>query len=329
MKRILTGVKPTGIPHIGNYLGAIKPAITMSHTDRTESFLFIADYHALTTVRDPKIMKEDVHNVAATWLALGLDPAKTVFYRQSAIPEIFELTWILTCFCSKGEMNRAHAYKALTQANIDGGKDDPDQNIGMGIYTYPILMAADILLFNSDIVPVGADQVQHIEIARDLAQRFNHYYGDVLKIPEASVQKDGAAVVGLDGRKMSKSYGNSIELWLPEKKLKKTINKITTNSQAPEESKIFEGTIVDLYNYFATEQEITDLRSWYAKGIGWGEAKAELFKVVNRELEGPREKYHELMTNTSKIDEILAEGAKRASITAKQVLATVRQACGI
>ncbi len=329
MKRVLTGVKPTGVPHIGNYLGAIKPAISMSHESNIESFLFIADYHALTTMRNPKEMQDGVYNVAATWLALGLDPKKTCFYRQSDVPEIFELTWILTCFCSKGEMNRAHAYKALVQANIDNGKEDTDHNIGMGIYTYPILMAADILLFNSDIVPVGADQVQHIEIARDLAQRFNHYYGDVIKLPEAKVQAEGNQIPGMDGRKMSKSYGNSIELWLPEKKLQKTINKITTDSRPPEEAKEFKGTVADLYKLFANQDEIKALKERYSKGIGWGEAKAELFNVINKELSTPREKYNQLMENKAEIDEVLTQGAKRASIEAKKVLAKIRQATGI
>ena len=328
-KTCLTGIKPTGMPHLGNYLGAIKPAIEMANSGEYDASYFIADYHSLTTIYDPKKLNEYSYEVAAVWLAMGLDPSKSTLYKQSDIPEIMEVNWILSCFTSKGLMNRAHAYKAITQENIDH-KRDPDQNINMGIYSYPVLMSADILFLETQVVPVGADQLQHIEIARDIANAFNHHYGEVFTVPEALVRKDGALIPGLDGRKMSKSYDNHIPLFLPEKKLKKMINKITTDSQPPEAPKNPDDSLIfDLYKLFAGEKEINELSDWYKKGIGWGEAKAELFKVINKELAGPREIYHELMANKSRIDDVLEQGRDKVRPKAQKFLSEVKTKVGV
>jgi len=330
VKTVLTGVKPTGEIHLGNYLGAIKPAIEMSLDPNYQNFLFIADYHAFTAVHDAKELQESIYHVACAWLALGVDPIKVIFYRQSDVKAIFEINWILNCMTSKGLMNRAHAYKALVQQNIDEGRAEEDHNIGMGIYSYPILMAADILSFDADYIPVGKDQVQHIEIARDIAQRINHHFGDVLKLPAAMVPKTGHSVVGLDGRKMSKSYGNTIPLFLPEKKLQKLINRITTDSTPPEAPKDpAQSNIFEIYSAMATPEEIEHLRKRYQVGISWGEAKAILFEKVNSVVAGPRAKYEELINNKPYIDQILQEGAKKASVKAEEVLARLRTAIGI
>lgn len=325
----LTGVKPTGMPHLGNYLGAIRPAIEMAKTGEYEGYYFIADYHTLTVVHDRKVMNDYIYEVAATWLALGLDPENITLYQQSHIPEILELNWILSCFTAKGIMNRAHAYKAKVQDNQDNERD-PDQGVNMGIYTYPILMAADILILNADSVPVGADQVQHIEITRDIAMAFNHHYGEIFNLPKAHVQENVGTIPGLDGRKMSKSYDNHIPLFLPTKKLQKMINKIKTDSsdpttpKNPEESLIFE-----LFCHFASANQVKELRDWYAKGIGWGEAKAELFKVIDAEIAPAREKYEELLANRSQIDEILAEGNAKVKPKAEALLKELRKAVGV
>lgn len=325
----LTGIKPTGSLHLGNYLGAIKPGVEMINSGDYDCFYFIADYHSLITVHDPKVLKEYSYEVAASWLALGLDPSKATLYRQSDIPEILELSWILNCFTVKGLMNRAHAYKAAVQENNEHERD-PDHGVNMGLYSYPILMAADILFLKSNMVPVGADQLQHIEIARDIAQVFNHHYGEVFTLPEGVVHKEQAIVPGLDGRKMSKSYGNTIPLFLTEKKLKKTINKIVTDSTPPEEPKDPNDSLIfDIYKLFASADEIKELDAWYRKGIGWGEAKAELFKVVNRQLEAPREIYNELMSDKKKVDLILEEGAQKVRPRAQEFLNQVKQTVGI
>ncbi|MBT7610233.1 MAG: tryptophan--tRNA ligase [Bacteriovoracaceae bacterium] len=328
-KTCLTGIKPTGMPHLGNYLGAIKPAIEMANSEDFESSYFIADYHSLTTIYDPTKLNEYIYEVAAVWLAMGLDPNKSTLYKQSDIPEVMEMNWILSCFTSKGLMNRAHAYKAITQDNLEN-KRDADQNINMGIYSYPVLMSADILFLETEVVPVGADQLQHIEIARDIANAFNHHYGEVFTVPEALVRKDFAVIPGLDGRKMSKSYDNTIPLFLPEKKLKKLINKITTDSQPPETPKNPNDSLIfDLFKLFAKKQEITDFDEWYKKGIGWGEAKAELFKVINRELEGPREIYNDLMKNRHQIDEVLVQGRDKVRPKAQKFLNEVKLKVGV
>ena len=327
-KICLTGIKSTGTPHWGNYLGAIKPAIEMANSGEYEGFFFIADYHSLTSVHDAKALRRDNYEVAATWIALGLDTKNNCLYQQSHIPEIMEFHWILSCFAAKGLMNRAHAYKACVQSNQELSRDD-DQGVNMGMFTYPILMAADILFLQSDVVPVGADQLQHIEIARDLANAFNHNYGNIFKLPEAIVRSD-ALIMGMDGRKMSKSYNNYISLFLTSKKLRKTINKITTDSLPPEAPKDPTNcTVFSLYKQFASSSEVLELEAWYKRGIGWGEAKAELFKVVDRELEGPREIFNTLMEDTSKIDEILHSGAQRVRPLAQNYLRLVKEKIGL
>lgn len=326
MKTILTGVKPTGMPHLGNLLGAIRPAIEMANSTNDKGIFFIADYHALTAVRDPEKFYEDVYSVAATWIALGLDPKKSIFYKQSDVSEIFELQWILSCMTPKGDMNRAHSYKAKVQENEAKGSKDLDHGINMGLYSYPILMSADILLYDTDLVPVGRDQKQHIEIARSIASRINQAYGEGTLIePQEVLQEHGAYVPGLDGRKMSKSYDNTIPLWVPEKKLRKLIMKITTDSSEPHEPKKTEGnTIMDLYKLFATKDQVEALKKRYATGIGWGEAKQELFEVVNEYLKEPREKYLHLMENKNLIDEILMDGKNNASLIAQKTMKRVR-----
>ncbi|MDR1031118.1 MAG: tryptophan--tRNA ligase [Treponema sp.] len=330
MKRIaLTGIKPTGILHIGNYFGAIKPALQLAQD--YDARYFIADYHALNTVKDPKELAAHIREVAAGWLAAGLNPEKVIFYRQSSIPETFELTTILMAFTSKGLMNRAHAYKAAVQENLEN-HEEPDAGINMGLFTYPVLMAADILLFNPDIVPVGKDQVQHVEMAQDIAQGINfNYKGDILKIPQASVQAEVAVVPGLDGRKMSKSYGNTIPLFAPEKQIRKLIMRIVTNSQTVEEPKDPETSqIYLLYTLFASEEEQAALAKQYrAGGMGWGEAKEELFRVVNRELSPLRDRFEALMADPAALDTILAQGAAKARPLAQATLHRLRQAVGI
>jgi tryptophanyl-tRNA synthetase len=330
MKKIsLTGIKPTGDLHIGNYFGAIKPALELAK--EYDARYFIADYHALNTMKNPKELNTTIREVAAGWLAAGLDPDKVIFYRQSSIPEVFELTTMLMAFTSKGLMNRAHAYKAAVQENNEKG-DDTDSGINMGLFTYPVLMAADIILFDSDIVPVGKDQVQHIEMAQDIAQSVNANYGQqVLKIPQAGVQEDSAVVPGLDGRKMSKSYGNVIPLFAPEKTLNKTIMRIITNSQKIEEPKNpDESQIFQLYKLFADNGEQASLADRYrAGGMGWGEAKEELFRVVNRCLTPMRGRFDAIMADIPLLDNILAQGAEKARPIAAATVKHFRKAAGV
>jgi tryptophanyl-tRNA synthetase len=329
-KVALTGIKPTGTPHIGNWLGAIRPGLELANTPGTRAIYFIADYHALTAVQEPAALRHMTYDVAATWLALGLDPERTLIYRQSDIPEVFELSWILACMTTKGWMNKAHAYKAAVDRNQAAGETDPDVGINIGVYTYPVLMAADILLFDSDLVPVGKDQVQHIEIARDIAQRVNHLYGEVLKLPEAHVVENVAIVPGLDGRKMSKSYGNVIPLFVPPKQLRKVINRIVTDSTPPEVPKDPDSShIFQIYRAVASAAETEALAARYRSGIGWGEAKGALFDVLDAGLAPARERYAALMADTGQIDRILADGARRARAIAGQTLARVRAAIGI
>lgn len=326
MKTVLTGIKPTGDVHLGNLLGAIRPAIAMASTaDFDRSIFFIADAHALTSVRDPKMFKNCVYEIAATWIALGLDVNKSIFFKQSDIKEVFELTWLLNCMTPKGDLNRAHSYKDKVQKNIEAQKDQ-DHGVNMGLFDYPVLMSADILLYDTNSVPVGKDQIQHVEIARSIAQRCNEHYGEsTLVEPQELIQKEGSYIPGLDGRKMSKSYGNLIPLWGTEKKLKKTINKITTDSSAPEDPKDPDNcTIMELYRLFATPDQILDLERRYREGIGWGFAKLELFEVVNDYLKGPREKFNDLMNNKDEIDKVLRSGALRASEIAQETMKRVR-----
>ena len=330
MKKIsLTGIKPTGDLHIGNYFGAIKPALELAK--EYDARYFIADYHALNTMKNAKELNTCIHEVAAGWLAAGLDPEKVIFYRQSSIPEVFELTTIIMAFTAKGLMNRAHAYKAAVQENNEKG-DDPDAGINMGLFTYPVLMAADIILFDSDVVPVGRDQVQHIEMAQDIAQVVNFNYSqEVLKIPQAAVQEKVAVVPGLDGRKMSKSYGNVIPLFDSEKNLRKTIMRIVTNSQEvaepkdPDTSQIFL-----LYKLFASQDEQDALAARYrGGGMGWGEAKEELFRVVNREIAPVRERFGAIMADIPALDRILERGAEKARPIAAATVRRLRKAAGI
>ncbi len=330
-KRVLTGVTTTGIPHLGNYAGAIRPAIRATQDENTESFLFLADYHGIIKCHDPAMIHESTQAVAATWLACGLDPERTTFYRQSDIPEILELNWILTCITAKGLMNRAHAYKAAVQANLENGQEDQDHQIEMGLYSYPILMTADILMFNANDVPVGRDQIQHVEMARDIAARFNHRFGrEIFALPEAKIDEGVELLVGLDGRKMSKSYGNTIPLFEGEKKLQKSVNKIVTNLKEPGEPKSpDESPLFEIYKAFATPEETAEFTQMLADGLAWGEAKKLLGAKLNAELAPKREIYERLTANPAQIEEILQAGAQKARVQAREMLAEVRDAVGI
>jgi len=324
-KRILTGITTTGIPHIGNYIGAIRPAIELAQGS-DESFFFLADYHSIIKNQNIDEIKNSVENVALAWLSCGLDPSKTYFYRQSDVPEILELSWVLNCVTSKGLMNRAHAYKSETSKNIN----DPDKGITMGLFSYPILMAADILMFDSTHVPVGSDQMQHLEMTRDIAARFNHLFKPLLTLPEPIIQEKEEVVLGTDGRKMSKSYGNVIPLLESEKALKKSIMKIVTNSLEPGEPKDSKNcTVFDLYKYFATESEINTFQKSYEDGISWGEAKEILFDSINKELKPIRTKYEELSENKDYINDLLSDGAKKARTIAKEKILQIREAVGL
>lgn len=328
-KTLLTGIKPTGTPHVGNYLGAIKPAINMVH-DYENSFLFIADYHALNTVQDGARLRELTLSVAATWLACGLDPSKTVLYRQSAVPEVFELETILNAVTPKGWMNKAHAYKAAVDVN-EAAARDRDEGVSMGLYTYPILMAADILLYSANVVPVGKDQQQHVEIARDIAQRFNHTFNtSVLTLPEALIQEELQSVTGVDGRKMSKSYDNVIPLFATPDEWRKVINRIPTDSSSVEEPKDTANSLLfDIFRSLAPAEQTAELKSRLeAGGIGWGEVKQQLLDVLEVQFGQYRDRYNELMANPAEIERILAEGAEKAKAVAAAKLAEVRQIIG-
>ena len=328
--RVLTGIKPTGTPHVGILLGAIRPALRLAD-EGLEAMYFIADYHALTTVNDAKELRQLTLEVAATWLACGLDPERTIFYRQSDIPEIFELTWIFDCFTSKGWMNKAHAYKAIVAAAEEKGEQDADAGINMGIYSYPVLMAADIIAFDIDLVPVGKDQKQHVEIARDIAQRINHVYGkDVLRVPQPKIDESTATVPGIDGRKMSKSYGNQIPIFASPKALKKAVNQIVTDSSPPEAPKDPDSsTIFQIYKALATPEEARELAERYRSGIGRGDAKKALIDRIEQEVGDARAKYDALMADPAKIDDLLAKGAEKARVTARATMERVRKAIGI
>ncbi len=330
MEITLTGITTTGTPHLGNYVGAILPAIEASRRTDVQSFYFLADYHALVKCHDPALVHRSRLEVAATWLALGLDVENVIFYAQTDIPEILELSWILTCVTAKGLMNRAHAYKAAVAENMTEADKDPDKGVNMGLFCYPILMAADILMFNAHKVPVGRDQIQHLEMARDIAARFNHFYGEHFVLPEAVVDDKTAVLVGLDGRKMSKSYGNTIPLFEPEKALRKLIMRIKTNSLPPEAPKDPDGcTLFQIYQAFATTEETAALRARYASGIGWGEVKQMLFEYLNERLSEPRQRYHELLAQPTYIEQILKQGAVRAREYSAPFLHKLRHAVGI
>jgi tryptophanyl-tRNA synthetase len=325
----LTGIKPTGMPHIGNYLGAIKPALELA--DKYQARYFIADYHALNSVKDAKTLRDLTYEVAASWLACGLDPEKALFYCQSDVPETFELSTILMAFTAKGMMNRAHAYKATVQDNEQNSRDT-DFGVNIGLYTYPILMAADILLFDANVVPVGKDQKQHLEMCADIAQSINSNYSEkLLTIPEAVFNGSNEIVQGLDGRKMSKSYNNTIALFTTEKKLQKTINKIVTNSQEVEEPKDPDTcNVFSLYKLFSTEDEQASLAERYrAGGMGWGHAKKELFEKMNEQISPMRDRYNELMSDKAEIDNILAKGAEKARTIAAAKILFLRKSMGI
>jgi tryptophanyl-tRNA synthetase len=328
--RILTGITTSGTPHLGNYVGAIRPAIAASRNADAESFYFLADYHALIKCDDPARIQRSTLEIAASWLACGLDPEKVYFYRQSDIREIPELTWMLTCVTAKGLLNRAHAYKAATDANREKS-EDADAGVTAGLYMYPVLMAADILIFNANKVPVGRDQIQHIEMARDIGQRFNHLYGsEYFALPEAAIEENVATLPGLDGRKMSKSYDNTIPLWLPAPMLRKAIMGIVTNSLAPGEAKDpDDSNIFAIYQAFANAEETRAMRQAFADGIGWGDAKQKLFERIDAELAPMREQYEALIAKPADIEDILHAGAARARALAAPFLDKLRYAAGL
>jgi tryptophanyl-tRNA synthetase len=327
--RVLTGITTTGTPHLGNYVGAIRPAVTASLNADTESFYFLADYHALIKCDEPARIQRSTLEIAASWLAAGLDPARVFFYRQSDIPEIPELTWLLACVTGKGLLNRAHAYKATVDKNTAAGSE-PDTDVTAGLFMYPVLMAADILMFKSHRIPVGRDQIQHIEMARDMAQSFNHLYGEHFVLPEAAIEASVATLPGLDGRKMSKSYDNAIPLFAPREQLRKLIAGIVTDSRAPGEPKDVEGSaLFQIYQAFASTEETDALRQAYADGIGWGDAKKALFERIDREIAPMRERYEALMADPAGMETILLAGAAKARELATPFMAELRAAVGL
>ena len=327
--RILTGITPSGTPHLGNYAGAIRPAVAASRQPGTESFYFLADYHALIKVQDPARVQRSTLEIAATWLACGLDPDRVWFYRQSDVPEIPELTWFLTCAAGKGLLNRAHAYKAAVDVNTAAG-EDADAGINAGLYMYPVLMAADILAFKAHRVPVGRDQVQHIEMARDFAARFNHIYGEHLVLPEAVIEEQVATLPGLDGRKMSKSYDNTIPLFAPAAQLKKLIAGIVTDSRAPGEPKDPDSAhLFTLYRAFASEAQAAGMHAALREGLAWGEAKQALFELLDGHLAPMRERYELLIAKPAEIEATLQAGATKARAVATPLLRELRVAVGL
>jgi tryptophanyl-tRNA synthetase len=320
-KRSLTGIQPTGTPHLGNWLGAIQPALKLA--EEHESFYFIASYHALTTSRDAALLRERILDVACTWLAMGLDPERTVLWAQHGVPEVCELSWILSCMTNKTLLDKAHAFK---DAQAKGKKF-----VGVGLYTYPVLMAADILAFDTDIVPVGRDQQQHVEMARDMAQTLNHQFGELLRLPRPQVQENVAVVPGVDGQKMSKSYDNTIPLFLPSKKLRKRIMSIKTDSKPMEAPKDPDTcTVFQLYRLFASKEQQAELAARYrAGGLGYGHAKQELFELVDAQLSEPRERYLDLRSRPDEVQDILDNGAARARAVARATLDRVRHGIGL
>ena len=330
--RILTGITTTGTPHLGNYAGAIRPAIVASRSPDADSFYFLADYHALIKCDDPLRIQRSRLEIAATWLALGLDTDKATFYRQSDIPEIPELCWLLTCVAGKGLLNRAHAYKASVDKNIEAG-EDPDAGVSMGLFSYPVLMAADILMFNAQKVPVGRDQIQHVEMARDIGQRFNHLFGqgkDLFKLPEAVIEEDVATLPGLDGRKMSKSYDNTIPLFSNSKQLKDAVARIVTDSKLPGEAKDPDNShLFTLYQAFAAPTQQADFRAALVGGLAWGEAKQALYELLEAELGEARERYHTLIARPADLEDILLQGAAKARRIATPFLGELREAVGL
>jgi tryptophanyl-tRNA synthetase len=327
--RVLTGITTSGTPHLGNYVGAIRPAIAASRAAGVESFYFLADYHALIKVDDPARIQRSTLEIAATWIACGLDPERVTFYRQSDIPEIPELTWFLTCVCGKGLLNRAHAYKAAVDKNTEA-QQDPDADVTAGLFMYPVLMAADILMFNAHQVPVGRDQIQHIEMARDLASSFNHRYGEHFVLPEALIEDHVATLPGLDGRKMSKSYDNTIPLFAPPEQLQKIIAGIKTDSLAPGEPKTTDGSaLFQIYQAFGSAAECDAMRQAYAQGIAWADAKHQLFERINQEISPLRARYEELMAHPEQLEALLQAGAAKARSMATPMMSRARHAVGL
>src|SRR3954470_7218780 len=327
--RYLTGITTTGTPHLGNYVGAIRPAVQASRRAGTENFYFLADLHALIKCDEPSRIQRSTLEIAACWLAAGLDPEQVFFYRQSDIPEIPELTWLLTCVTGKGLLNRAHAYKAQVDKNVAAGVDQ-DTDVTAGLFMYPVLMGADILMFKAHKIPVGRDQVQHIEMARDMAQSFNHLYGEHLVLPEAAIDESVALLPGLDGRKMSKSYDNVIGLFSPREQVRKAIFSIVTDSRAPGEPKDTEGSaLFQIYQAFADEAETAQLRKAYAEGIAWADAKQVLFERIDREIAPMRERYDALVANPQEIERILQAGARKVRERATPFMAQLRHAVGL
>ncbi len=328
-QRFLTGITTSGTPHLGNYVGSIRPSVAASKGAGAESFYFLADYHALIKCDEPERIQRSTLEIAASWLACGLDPERVVFYRQSDIPEIPELTWLLTCVTGKGVLNRAHAYKASVDKNEAAG-NDPDADVTAGLFMYPVLMGADILMFKAHQVPVGRDQIQHIEMARDMAQRFNYLYGEHLVLPEALIEESVATLPGLDGRKMSKSYDNTIPLFSTREQLKKLIAGIVTDSRAPGEAKDTEGSaLFQIYQAFATAEETAAMRKAYADGIAWGDAKAMLLNRIDQDIAPMREHYQSLINNPAKLEAILQAGGEKARALSAPFMRELRHAVGL
>ncbi len=331
-KILTTGIKPTGKPHLGNYYCAIRPAIELSlEADTQSAHYFIADYHALNAVKDAKRLQQEIHEVAATWLACGLDPERVTFYQQSAIPEIFEITVLLLAYTAKGLMNRAHAYKAAVQANQKQGRDS-DDGVNMGLFNYPIMMAADILAFRTTLVPIGKDQLQHLELTRDIAEAFNRAVGeDCLQLPAARLHANVETVAGIDGRKMSKSYGNIIPIFGTEAELRKAVMSIVTTSQSVAEPKDPDVcNIFALYKLFATKADIAALAKRYrAGGLGWGEAKTMLTELLLNEFKTLRVRYRELIADPAYLQATLNRGAEKARVAAQRTLLAMKRLSGV
>ena len=329
-QRVLTGITTSGTPHLGNLVGAIIPAIQASKKENTSSFLFLADYHSLIKNTDSDLTHGSSFEIAACWLACGLDPKEVIFYRQSDIPHIFELAWILGCLTSKGLLNRAHAYKAAITINEENGIQDLDKGISMGLFNYPILMAADILMFSADLVPVGNDQKQHIEMARDIALKFNHHYGDLLTLPDAQISELTGVLPGIDGQKMSKSYKNTIPIFSEEDVLKKTIMKIKTNSQEPGEPKdIKDCNIFNIFKSISSESDIKDLQKKYEEGIGWGDAKGILFENLRDYLSPFKTEYQKIIKDKDHVESVLQQGKAEALEVSTPLIKDIRKAIGI
>ena len=327
--RVLTGITTTGTPHLGNYVGAIRPTVQASRDLSTEGFYFLADYHALIKCDEPARIQRSTLEIAASWIASGLDPDKVTFYRQSDIPEIPELTWLLTCVTGKGVLNRAHAYKAAVDKN-NAASHEPDSDVTAGLFMYPVLMGADILMFKAHKVPVGRDQIQHIEMARDMASSFNHLYGEHFVLPEAVIEESVALLPGLDGRKMSKSYDNTIPLFAPAAQMRKQIAGIVTDSKAPGEPKTTEGSaLFQIYQAFANAEETAAMVRAYAEGISWGDAKQMLFERIDQEIAPKRVHYQSLIDNPALMDKILLAGADKARQLATPFMRELRHAVGL